>query len=179
MVELMAQSPVSSRLPLEIGGVTLALAEPGRVTWVAVRDDGALASALEEEVGCGLPTALRSTTASGLRLVWHGPGQVLAIGALPSALAGLPMTDQSDGFACLALSGHGARDVLARLTPVDLRGHVFPVDGAARTLLGHMTATLIREGDAAWLCLVPRSMADSAVHDLTRAMEGVAGRATL
>ena len=43
------------------------------------------------------------------------------------------MTDQSDGWTVLALSGAAAVDVLARLVPVDLRLAAFPVGGALRT----------------------------------------------
>ena len=86
------------------------------------------------------------------------------------------MTDQSDGWAALELSGEGARDVLARLTAVDLRDGVFPVGTTARCQLVHMSMSLTRVDAARWLILVFRSMAGSAATEIRHAMAGCAAR---
>ena len=68
------------------------------------------------------------------------------------------------------------RDVLARLVPLDLSPAACPKGSARRTLLGHMSCLILHPGGAAFEILVFRSMAHSAVHELTRAMTAVAAR---
>ena len=48
-----------------------------------------------------------------------------------------------------------------------------------RTLLGHMTASITRVDATTYDLMVFRSMAQTLVHDLTRAMKGIAARHTL
>jgi sarcosine oxidase subunit gamma len=86
------------------------------------------------------------------------------------------LTDQSDGWTVVQLQGAGAADVLARLTPVDLRHAVFKRGHTARTDLMHMAASITRTNDDAFMIMVFRSMAGTLLHDLQRAMEGVASR---
>jgi sarcosine oxidase subunit gamma len=59
---------------------------------------------------------------------------------------------------------------------VDVRRAQFPPGHAARTMLHHMTCTLMRTGDDAFEIMVFRSMAATAVHDLGTAMRSVAAR---
>ena len=86
------------------------------------------------------------------------------------------MTDQSDGWAVMRLEGAGARDVLARLCPLDLRAPVFKRGHTARSLLGHMNASITRVGVNAFEIMVFRSMANTAVHELNEAMKSVAAQ---
>ena len=178
MIELAATLPATGAVPVRAGEMVLDLFDPGPVTWIAARPGAGLSEAVLAATGCACPTPVMSTGAGALRLVWVAPGQALALGPCPD-IPGAWTTDQSDGFACLTLSGGGARDALARLAPADLRDRAMPVDGAARTLLGHITVTLWREGPEEWRMLVPRSMAASAGEDLTRAMRAVAARRAL
>ncbi|MFW5881818.1 MAG: sarcosine oxidase subunit gamma, partial [Roseicyclus sp.] len=69
------------------------------------------------------------------------------------------------------------REVLARLTPIDLGEAAFAPGHAARTMLGHMSCLLLRlEADRFGL-MVFRSMAGTAAHELDRAMRLAAARA--
>lgn len=180
MADLFARTPAEGLLPVTIGGVTLSEAEPARITSVAPfrGREAAVSKALQEAAGAAFPAPNRATGKAGARIVWTGPGQALVLGPAV-APEGAAITDQSDAWAHLVLEGQGARDVLARLAPVDLREGVFRRGHAARTLLFHMTATLIRTGTDRWEILVFRSMAKTAVHDLTGAMRGLAGRQAL
>jgi sarcosine oxidase subunit gamma len=70
----------------------------------------------------------------------------------------------------------GVEDVLARLVPVDLRANVFKMNHVAKTMLGHMSVTIVRTGAEAFEIMVMRSMAQTLVHDLDVAMRGLAAR---
>ena len=91
-----------------------------------------------------------------------------------SRFAGI--TDQSDAWATVLLSGDAAEDVLARLVPVDLRLQQFPPNQTARTMVQHMNASVTRVADHAFLIMVFRSMAQTLAHELETAMESVAAR---
>ena len=74
------------------------------------------------------------------------------------------------------LEGGAAEDVLARLVPVDLRQSGFKRGHTLRTMLQHMSVSITRISDEAFLILAFRSMAGTLVHDLETAMKGVAAR---
>ncbi len=178
MVKLVATSPAAGLVPLRHGSVMLSEVEATHITSVAPLDGKAksVSAALKKAIGAEFPDPNRMTGKDGARVVWTGPGQAMVLGP-EVALKGAALTDQSDAWTWLVLEGTDAAAVLARLTPVDLRDSVFEVGHAARTLLFHMTATLIRTGAERWEILVFRSMAKTAVHDLEEAMRSVAAQA--
>jgi sarcosine oxidase subunit gamma len=163
-------------LPLTAGGATLA-ALPATPTWSVAPFRGREAG-VAAALGAALPAG-RAAAAPGGRLIWAGSGLWLLQAADPGErLAGLAaVTDQSDAWCALALSGAAAQEVLARLVPLDLDRAVFPRGAAARSLLGHVPLLLVA-GDGFEL-LVPRSYARTAVRELGEAMRGVAARAAL
>ena len=179
MANLIARSPAAGMAPVRHGPLTLREAGMQAITWLApFRGHAAAVSAdLERGIGVGLPAPNRvSGEGEGaVRAVWAGPGQALILGA-EVAPPGAAVADQSDAWAWFVLEGAGASDVLARLTPVDLRAAAFPLGGAARTLLFHMTATLMRTGPDRWEVLVFRSMAQTAAHEIEVAMRRVAAQ---
>ncbi|MEL7025720.1 MAG: sarcosine oxidase subunit gamma family protein, partial [Pseudomonadota bacterium] len=107
-----------------------------------------------------------------------GPNQALVFGNVAPS-AGLAVIDQSDAWAMARVEGVGARDVLARLTPLDLRPSTFAAGQTARTMIGHMTGQVTALGPETYELMVFRSMAGTLVHDLKRAMGFVAGRSKL
>lgn len=181
MASLEAKSPAAGLLPVSIGTVRLSEATTAPIWSVSPfrGREAAVSAALEAALGAGLPAPNRTTTGGAARIVWTGTWHTVLVLGAEIRVEGAAVVDQSDAWTWLVLEGDGAREVLARLTPVDLRDGVFAVDHAARTLLFHMTATLMRTGEARWEILVFRSMARTAVHDLTAAMRDVAGRAAL
>ena len=100
------------------------------------------------------------------------------MGAEPSAKLAkhAALTDQSDAWSCVLLEGEGARDVLARLTPLDLRDSACPIGAALRSELFHMPVSIARLAENTWQIMGFRSMAATLVHDLERAMKSVAAR---
>ncbi|WP_293573106.1 sarcosine oxidase subunit gamma [Phaeobacter sp.] len=180
MVELREKSPCDGLLPLSIGALTVTELALGQVTSIApypgqldqVRAD------MSETHGLRWPAANRSQSKQGVRLLWFGRDQALLIGqAADPKLAGhAALVDQSDGWACVALEGPGAEDVLARLCSIDLRPSVFKRGHSARCDLRHMMASVTRLGTQRFQIMVFRSMAQTLVHDLKTAMEAVAAR---
>lgn len=114
----------------------------------------------------------------GISLRWFGRDTALLIGANPDPrLANVAaVVDQSDAWAGFILSGASVHDVLARLTPLDLRDGAFGIGQTARSLIGHMNASITRTGGDVFEILVFRSMAQTALHDLGEAMAVVAAR---
>lgn len=76
------------------------------------------------------------------------------------------LSDQSDSWSMLRLSGKRSRHVLERLCPLDLHDEVFDVDACARTSMEHLAVIILREADDAFLMLSPRSTARDFVHEL-------------
>lgn len=180
MPELIATSPFEGlHLPVEHGACRLDGIDPGPVTSVApfAGAGAAVAQALAPLVP-GFPAPNTVLSGNGARMVWSGVGQALLIGAAaPDALSGLAaLTDQSDGWASLRLTGAGTSAVLARLVPLDLRPAAFPVGAAARSLLNHIPLLLMRPDAAGLDLMVYRSMVGSAVHEISVAMVAVAAR---
>lgn len=180
MAELKAKSAAAGLLPLTIGGLTIAEAPQARMTGLSPFS-GAIARAsseLERAHGLTLPGPNRMTEADGAMALWFGQNRWLLIGPDPDAALGgcAALTDQSDAWTRVILSGTGAVDVLARLVPVDLRPAAFPPGSAIRTELRHMQAAVARPADGTLTVMTFRSMAGTLVHDLQVAAEAVAAR---
>lgn len=180
MVKLMPKSPCDGLLPLTIGTLTASAPDPGVLTSLAPFKGrkAALSDALQSAHGMALPKPNRATGKQGARALWFGQGTALLMGPQPDeALAHhAALTDQSDAWAVVRLDGSGARDVLARLTPIDLRARVFKRGHTARTDLQHMMGSITRTGEDAYQIMVFRAFAETLVHDLKTAMETVAAR---
>ena len=178
MARLVARTPAEGLLPLKIGTVTLSEAIPEAITSVMSpqgRQSDQAHKALKSATGAGFPEPGQTTGADGVRVVWTGPGQALVLGPRVAA-EGLRTTDQSDAWAVLRVEGDEAEAVLARLVPLDLRLTAFGTGRTARTMLGHMTGSVTRIGEKSFEIMAFRSMAATAVHEIERAMKGVAGR---
>ena len=180
MVELIAKSPCDGLLPLNVRGMVLTEVDPGLMTSLASYEgqDKALSTALKSAHGMAVPGAGRSTGKAGARAIWFGQKVILLMGPAPDATLAVhaAQTDQSDAWAVVRLEGDGAADVLARLTPIDLRANQFKRGRTARTELAHMPASITRVGDNSFQVMVFRAFAQTLVHDLKVAMQSVAAR---
>ena len=175
MARLFAEGALAGLgLPLTLGGATLSAAGFGPAAGVAPfrGREAAVAAVLP------LPEPGRVAAWNGAAVLWAGEGRWLLLGApAPEGLDGLAaVTDQTDAQACVRVEGPSARACLSRLVPLDLRDAAFPQGGAARTLLNHVSVTLLRVGRDAYEVMAPRSMAETLVHELEGAMRGVAAR---
>ncbi|MBF9034031.1 sarcosine oxidase subunit gamma [Rhodobacterales bacterium HKCCE2091] len=164
------------------GNCAAAPFQPDAITSVAPYpgQEAAVSAALKDRIGAPFPAPGRSTTgADGSLAAWSGLDQCFVFGPALDAIDGAAVTDQSDAWAGIEIVGEDAREVLARLSPLDLRPGVFEPGHTARSLIGHMPALIMRTGDAVYLLLVFRSMAATAAHEIETAMKGVAARASL
>ncbi len=180
MADLIARTPCKGLLPLEIGTVVLRECDVGRLTSITPYkgQQARVADILKSALGLDFPDPNRSCETAGCRVIWFARGQVLLIGADPDPALNrhAALTDQSDGWAVVTLDGGRSEDVLARLVPVDLRHSAFGIGHSVRTQLMHMNASITRVGADAFQIMVFRSMAETLVHDLRSAMEGLAAR---
>lgn len=170
-------------LPLFVGGVTLAAAVD--MPMVSIAPLRGRAGAVAEALGAPLPEPGRTAVLrDGHELIWagldlwflRGPGAVSRIAGPLAEVAAL--TDQSDAWSALILDGARAREVLARLVPIDLARAAFPSGSVARTELRHMMCMMIAR-ERGFEALIMRSFVTSAVHEIATAMRGVAARAQL
>ncbi|WP_227269785.1 sarcosine oxidase subunit gamma [Roseobacter weihaiensis] len=180
MVDLEAKKPCAGLLPVAHPGTELVEVDLGALTSIApfAGQQDAVSVALQNAYRLGFPAPNRTTGTKDRRLIWFGRQMVLLAGPAPAAALqkNAALTDQTDAWASVSLSGNRAEDVLARLVPIDLRRAQFGTGHTARTLLGHMNASITRTGADRFLILVFRSMAVTLVHDLNQAMEAVAAR---
>ena len=175
MAKLIAKPATDGLLPIEIGEARLEDAQPEAITWVAPfnRKKGAVSRAMGGFPGPGEVVDVKAGRALSV-----GPGQAMVLGA-PLACEGAAIVDQSDAWTVVVLDGAAARDILARLTPLDMRDSALPEGRTARTLIGHMTASLTRVDSFRYEIMVFRSMTHTMIHEIERAMKHVAARAML
>lgn len=183
MVKLLAKTPCEGLLPISHGAAILEELDVGPITCIQPfrGKEGTLDNVLQMAVGCGLPPVGGSCTHEGACLQWFGKDTVICLGVpVPETVSDdAALTDQSDAWAVVQLSGADAEAVLARLVPVDLRLPSFAVGAACRTLLQHMNVAILRTAEDSFRLMVFRSMAKTLVHDLEQAMAGVATRSGL
>lgn len=178
MVKLIERSSAAGLLPIQKGDLELQEITGLKITSVQPFKGKAkvLATALKKATKLPTPLARQSVSAGPWRCLPAGLDTWFLFG--PEGLAGLDgaaVTDQSDGWTGLRLSGHAAPDVLARLVPIDLREVSFPTDRAAKTLLNHMALIIEHRGDGFDLWVF-RSMTATAIHEIEAAMIAVTAR---
>ena len=84
----------------------------------------------------------------------------------------LSMTDQSDAWVILALTGPLVRCTLERICPIDCSPSTMPIGATARTMIEHLGSIIVRRPDdddanpCFWL-LSARSSASSFLHAIT------------
>lgn len=170
MIELQAKSAAHGLLPLttericvtELWPVTLTSVAPFQGQGVAVAD----------ALGLGLPAVGRSVESETAAVIWTGRDQYFLLGSeapdLPAA-----MTDQSDAWCVVDLSGPDMLDCLARLCPLDVAQME---DGdVARSLLGHMHAIIWRR-EAGFRLMIFRAFVQTLIRELGEVAQMLDGR---
>ncbi|WP_246227800.1 sarcosine oxidase subunit gamma [Roseobacter ponti] len=180
MADPVAKSACAGLLPVTVGALSLEETDIGVLTTVApyLGRGADLSAAMEKAHGVTLPGPGRTTGEGDARAIWFGRDMALLVGPAPDAALAkyAALTDQSDAWAVVTLSGEGSDDALARLVPLDLRAAQFEAGHTARSQIMHMNASITRTGPDSFLILVFRAMAQTLVHELKTAMEGVAAR---
>ena len=80
------------------------------------------------------------------------------------------VTDVSSVYSAVALAGPKAREVLQKLTTLDVRDSAMPVGAARQTRLAHVNATILRDEDG-FLILNTRDVVVHVREALAHAME--------
>jgi len=178
---LAAAMPGAGLLPRTIGGVTLTEPPLARLTTLApfLGRSEALSAALEAAHGLPLPGPNRMSAAGDASCAFHGRALWLLAGPAPDARLAehAALTDQTDAWATVDVTGPEGPALLARLVPVDLRPAAFPEGAAIRTEVQHMQAAITRPAPGVLRIRCFRSMARTLIHDLTTAAEALAARA--
>ena len=145
---------------------------------------GALSQRVRELFGIELPQGPRHVAGGDHAFAGTGPGAWLAIresggnafaSSLQDALHDLAsVSDQSDGYAVLRLTGPKLRDTLAKIVPIDVHPRGFTPGDVASTVVSHMGVTLWRlqdsgDGSPVFELAVFRSLAVSLWHALSEA----------
>ncbi|KIC47970.1 sarcosine oxidase subunit gamma [Tateyamaria sp. ANG-S1] len=178
MADLIAKTPLEGMDPVTIGTCTVAEVGLGTLTSISPYAGAKIADTFKTAHGMAWPAPNRATGKEGARAIWFGRDMVLLAGPEPDkALAKhAALTDQSDAWTAVTLSGAASEAVLARLIPLDLSAASFKRGHTARTQIQHMTGSVTRVGADTFLLMVFRSMAGTLLHDLERAMASVVAR---
>lgn len=182
MPELIAKSALGGLPPLRLAATELAEIDLGQITSIAPFPAAEKqVNAALKPLGLTFPAPNGQSAKGDARLIWTGREQAFLIGAAaPDGLADhAALTDQTDGWAALSLTGPAAVDALARLIPLDLRETAFPVGRVTRAALGHMSMILSRIAADSFQIMVFRSMARTAWHEIGDALDHLAARASL
>ena len=168
MGNLIATSAASGLCPVAIGNLRLTERTP---TLTSVSPFKGKKTAVRKALGhWPAPNEAKGN------VLWAGRNLAFVVGECAD-LAGLAATtDQTDAWTALTLEGDDLEAVMARLTPLDMR--TLGAGATARGLLGHMSA-LYHRTQTGMDIYVFRSMAHTAVHEITHAMTSVAARAAL
>ena len=185
MMRLTALSPAHALPPVTFPGLTLSELPYRAALRIAAYDRAGTEAALAR-FGLRFPAPGRAVETASGTLLWYGVDEALLLAppeaqasdaALKTALEGVAAVSEfGDALCHLRLSGALAEAVLARLVPIDLRASAFGPDATARTLLGKQNLSIRRAGPDGFDLITARSMAQSAVHVISRAMEMVSAR---
>ena len=186
----MAEISLSATPPL--GGVDITIAgtrlrERDELALVSAAiplgGEDAFAAALKAGWGLAVPGPKMSEVAGKMRAIRSTADQCLLIfpHATPDAAAVVQAkmrdvaytTEQTDAWVRLELSGPLTLPALERVCMLDLDARAFPEGAAARTVMEHMGAILIRTGPEAFLLFSASSSARSFLHAVETSLRHV------
>lgn len=179
MANLIATAPLGFTKPVTMANTTLAQMDWTPMTSIApfVGREGDVSAALAK-IGLSFPSPCTMQTKAGARIAWTARAQAFLIGEVcPDLGSAAAVTDQSDAWARLSISGPFAQEALARYVPVDLRLSALPVGASIRSQLYHVPLCLMRLEPDVFEMLVFRSMAQTAWHEMEAALRTLAARA--
>ena len=166
--------PATGALPVTTGSMTLALATPGPLTSIAPFRGQTEAVSEALKAATDLTLAPGYTASGGAAVQWFGRDLWLLSGIAAPDLPGAALTDQTDAWVTLDLTGPRIAGVMSRLVPLDLREGAFPEGRAVRTEMHGMMVALARTGPESLRIMAFRSMAGTLAGTISEAMEHVA-----
>jgi len=180
MSEIRRRTPLHTRTPLEASGGAARIAELSFLGKLVLRvDPQAGSKAVETAIGIPLPAEACTVTGDGdTAVLWIGPdefwvitprdGETAAAIALEQGLAGLlhQVADVSSYYTAIEIAGPRAREMLMKLTMLDVDARAFTVGQVAGSIFAAAQAYLWQvtgdeePGGPAFRLFVRRSMAD-------------------
>jgi sarcosine oxidase, subunit gamma len=148
------------------------LSEPGLTGMITLRGDlgsAKLAEAVRAATGASLPGVRRIETGASGQVAWMSPDELLLVvdyARAPEVIAAfdvamqdefVTVADVSDARALLTVTGPHARDVLAKICPVDFAG--FEIGEIRRTRAAQIAAAVWRQSETEWRLVCFRSVA--------------------
>ena len=141
---------------------------------VPMGGEAALAAAVKDGWGLDMPSPAQSSASGDMRAVRTTADQIMLIFPHPTPDANAVVqdrlngagytTDQTDVWVVLELDGPDVRRAMERLCPHDLSDAAFPIGAAARTVMEHMGAMIVRTDTDRWLLMSASSSAKSFLH---------------
>lgn len=156
-------------------GMTKVLARRGQAA--------VLARQFQTHFGISLPNAPRRVASGDVAVLGLGPdiwlatreqgGNEFALALQPLLAGSASISDQSDAYVGLRLTGPGVRETLAKLIPIDLHPRAFTIGQVAETIAAHMGVLLwlledAADGSPVFDLAVPRSLSVSFGHALSQ-----------
>lgn len=146
--------------------------------------EAALHKAVEQNLGAKWPAIGTSTfSPDGHRLMGLQADMMFVVFAHPGRRAEMViqdrlkadcyLTDQSDAWVILSVSGADVTDALERICPLDLSTDSFPVGAALQTAMEHIGVTIFRKSDDCFWLLAATSYAGSLCHAVETAAKQV------
>ncbi|SLN22562.1 Sarcosine oxidase, gamma subunit family [Pseudoruegeria aquimaris] len=151
----------------------------GMITLRGDLADAGFAGAVKAVTGCDVPGRREVVEQGGKGVAWMSPDELLvmvphaeaeaAVAQLSQALAGSHFlaVNVSDARAVFTIEGAGAREVLAKLAPVDLSPEAFGAGQIRRTRLAQVPAAFWLSGEEVFTLVAFRSVAQYVFDLLT------------
>lgn len=155
----------------------------GMITLRGTLEDAGFAAAVTAATGCEMPGLRGITSAGDNSLAWMSPDELLWLcphdqaqqlaDDLAQALSGqhAMVSNVSDARALFEVSGPAAREVLAKLCPVDMSPAAFAQGQLRRTHMAQIPAAIWMSGDTSVRVICFRSVAQYAFDLLTVAAQ--------
>ena len=183
---LTARSPFGG-VELEFDGVALREVTGMAILSIAtpLGNDEALAKAVKSaygiarpEVGHSVASKADNTRFLGLAhdqmfLIFDDPGGDPHSEVSEKFSDSAYLTDQSDSWAMIRISGPKARTSLERICLIDLHPSAFPEGRVARTLMEHLGVIMLHEAPDTFLLMSARSYAGSFLHAVETSVRNV------
>lgn len=186
MLKLTAQSPLNGYAG-DSGDISIREISHKSLISLAVPLNGAttFASTVKDTYGLTIPKtgAAKTSKSSDVCLMGMQPDQyflmfensdIEPLKAIPKGLADVAyVTDQSDSFVFLQVSGPRSREALERICPIDIHADAFKLNAVARTSMEHLGTVIMRDGKDSFLLLSASSSAESLLHAVETSIKNV------
>ena len=128
---------------------------------------------IKDTFGLNMPSPIETISNKETRLLFTQPDQIFALtensidpekDMVEKFESSAYITDQTDAWVVLELSGASSREALERICQIDLNKDAFKLNSMARTSMEHMSAIIVRTSKDTFLLMSASSSAFSFLH---------------